>query len=174
MFGEESYIRLQWRQRVARTTSGRKLALIVALLVAADQIAKLWVEANVPLFSRMPLWGESLWLAHYANHGAIGGLGREESWMVPALVAAGALLVVVLLAGYRLYRASVGASWRMDAFLVLSIAALLCTSLDRVRLGYVLDFLHIPGWPVFNFGDLLPNFAVIFLVLELVTVVKRR
>lgn len=174
MFGWETHFRSPWRQRVARTISRRTLALTVVFLVAADQAAKAWVQANLPLFSRLPFWGDSLWLVHYANRGAIGGLGAELPWVVPALIGAGVGLVALLVASYRLYGSLFGNSWRVQAFLALSIAALLCTLLDRVRLGYVLDFVHIPGLPIFNFGDLLPNFAAVFLMLEFVAVARRR
>ncbi|MDA8217351.1 MAG: signal peptidase II [Dehalococcoidales bacterium] len=138
-----------------------------------DQAAKLWVQANLPLRADLPLFG-GLRLTHYANRGAVGGLGRDLPWVVPGLILAGLLLIALLLVAYRLYRTHFGGSWRAQWFLVLSVAPLLCTSIDRIRLGYVLDFLHIPGLPVFNIGDLLPNFAVAFLLLECVAVVQRR
>ncbi len=148
--------------------------LAVAVLVLLDQAAKIWVQQNVPLRAQLPLVGDFLWLVHYANHGAVGGLGRDLPWLVPALVVAAVVLIVVLLVGYRLYCTYVGASWRGQGFVVLAVAALLCTLLDRVRLGYVIDYLHVPGYPVFNLGDLLPHVGAVFLALEVVVVAKRR
>ncbi len=174
MSGSESADRREWRGPTARTLSPRALAVGVAVLVSLDQAAKMWVQQNVPLRARLPLVGDALWLVHYANHGAVGGWGRDLPWLVPALIVASLVLIVALLVGYRLYSTCLGASWRGQGFVVLAVAALLSTMLDRVRLGYVIDFLHVPGYPVFNFGDLLPHIGAVFLALEVVVVAKRR
>jgi signal peptidase II len=162
-----------FRRATRPALSDGSLALAVGLLVGLDQAAKVWVEHNLPPRAALPLWGDVVGLVHYANRGAAGGLGEGLPWLVPALTASGAVLIVVLLAAYRLYRRHIGVSWRGQAFLVFATAPLLCTLIDRLRLGYVLDFVHVAGWPIFNIGDLLPNFAVIFLLLEAVAVVKR-
>jgi len=159
---------------VNRKLSTRSLVVGVAGLVVVDQAAKAWVQQNLPLHAHVPLLGDTLWLAYYANYGAVGGVGESLPWVVPALIAAGLTLIVALLGSYRLYSNYLGASWRAQAFLGLAVAALLCTLLDRVRLGYVIDFLYVRGWPVFNIGDLLPNIAAVFLLLEVVAVIKRR
>lgn len=174
MSGTEALSGSEWEGPVARTLPARSLVLLVALLVLLDQAAKAWVQQNVPLRAQLPLVGDFLWLSHYANYGALGGVGGGLPWVVPALVGAGVLLIVLLLVGYRLYSARFGASWRGQLFLALAVAALLCTLLDRVRLGYVVDFLHVRGFPVFNIGDLLPQLGIVFLALEFVAVVKRR
>ncbi len=169
----EPLARPSWRPATRPVLSHASLALAVGLLVGLDQAAKVWVEHTLPLRTALPLWGEVVGLVHLANRGAAGGLGEGLPWLVPALEISGAVLIVVLLAAYRLYEMHFGVSWRGQAFLVFALAPLLCTLIDRVRLGYVLDFVHIAGWPIFNFGDLLPNFAVVFLLLEVVAVVKR-
>lgn len=162
-----------WRGRSARALPEGSLALSVGALVGLDQAAKVWIEQNLPQHAILPLWGDTLRLVHYANRGAVGGLGEGLPWLVPALALAGALLILALLAAYRLCRLHFAVSWRAQAFVVFAVAALFCTLLDRLRLGYVLDFVHIAGLPVFNIGDLLPNFAVVCLALEVVAVIKR-
>ena len=38
---------------------------------------------------------------------------------------------------------------------------------DRVFLGFVVDFIRLPGIPVFNFADVYINIAVFLLILHL-------
>lgn len=170
----ETLSRSEWRAPLARVLPERGLVMLAALLVAIDQAAKLWVLHNLPYRAHLPLVGDVLWLAHYANYGAIGGLGGGTPWVVPALVFAAVVLVAALLGGYGLYRAYLGSSWRIQLFVILAVAPLVSTALDRVRLGYVVDFLYLPGLPVFNIGDLLPHFAAVFAALEVAALVKRR
>lgn len=174
MAGMETLSHPDWQRPALRSLPARTLVLAVALLVALDQVAKVWVQHNVPFRAQLPLVGDRLWLAHYANYGAVGGLGWDSPWVMPALIVAAILLIAGLLGGYRLYSAYLGNSWRMQLFLVLAVAPLVSTLADRLRLGYVVDFLYLPGMPVFNLGDLLPHFAVVFVALEVVAVAKRR
>ncbi|MHB1005461.1 MAG: signal peptidase II [Chloroflexota bacterium] len=174
MSGMDSLRRTPWHGPIVRTLPARSLVLAVVVLVLIDQATKAWVMQNVPPRASLPLVGDFLRVAHYANYGAVGGFGYDVPWVVPALVVAAVTLIVLLLLGYRLYAARLGPSWRLQVFLVLAVAALLGTLLDRVRLGYVVDFLNVSGLPVFNIGDLLPNLGIVFVVLEMVAVVKRR
>lgn len=174
MPGTETLTQSRRRPSLARTLSAPTLALAVTAMVLIDQAAKVWVQQNVPPRAHLPLVGDVLWLAHYANYGAAGGLGWDQPWVVPALIVAGILLIPLLLVGYRLYSVVLGPSWRMQSFVALAVAPLICTLLDRVRLGYVVDFLYLPGLPVFNLGDLLPQVGTLFVALELGVVVKRR
>ncbi|MHB1134523.1 MAG: signal peptidase II [Chloroflexota bacterium] len=170
----EPLARPAWRPTAARVLPASSLAVATGVLVGLDQAAKLWIEQNLPLRGALPVWGDVLQLVHVANRGAVGGVGSGLPWLVPALAGAGALLIAALIVLYRVYSAYVGPSWRAQAFLICALAALFCTLLDRLRLGYVLDFVYITGLPVFNFGDLMPTFAVVFLGWEVVTVVKGR
>jgi signal peptidase II len=50
-------------------------------------------------------------------------------------------------------------AWRprrpaIQAALVLVAAGALGNTLDRVARGYVVDFIHVPHWPVFNVADI--------------------
>ena len=53
--------------------------------------------------------------------------------------------------------------WRFAYALL--VAGALGNCLDRLRLGYVVDFLRLPHWPVFNIADCLLVLSVIILCL---------
>jgi signal peptidase II len=74
-----------------------------------------------------------------------------EHVKLPLLLALGAVAVVsllVLLARGRLQ------GWAL-AGMVLVAAGAIGNYLDRVLRGYVVDFIHVPYWPVFNVADVL-------------------
>jgi signal peptidase II len=68
----------------------------------------------------------------------------------PILIAFGALAVVLLVA-MLLRRSGTRAT---QASFVLLLAGALGNYSDRLVRGYVVDFIHVPHWPVFNVADI--------------------
>lgn len=60
-------------------------------------------------------------------------------------LAIAALLVFVLRSGYR--------GWAQSGLLLI-LGGALGNYLDRLARGYVVDFIHVPHWPVFNVADI--------------------
>ncbi len=69
----------------------------------------------------------------------------------PLLLALGALAIAAL--AVLLMRSRAATSERVALALLLAGAA--GNYLDRVLRGYVVDFIHVPHWPVFNVADAL-------------------
>jgi signal peptidase II len=67
----------------------------------------------------------------------------------PLLIAFGALAVLLLVA-MLLRRSGTRAT---QASFVLILAGVLGNYSDRLVRGYVVDFIHVPHWPVFNVAD---------------------
>ena len=111
-------------------------------------------------------------LTYVRNHGASWGVFRDLSREVrlPVLILSGLLLAATLLWGAsRLFKSG----YQMAAF---GISALVAGGagnfLDRVRLGFVVDFLSLRGgwdaktWvlPIFNVADIIIVFSLIFTI----------
>jgi len=137
--------------------------VVAALLVALDQLSKAWVVATVPLGVREFSLGLGFHINHTRNSGAAFGMLRDLQWVVgPVLIDATVLLgllnlvvsvaIVVYLAtrGERLDQLSRGA-----AALILAGAA--GNMIDRLRLGYVVDFIDFQAgsfdFAVFDVAD---------------------
>ena len=137
--------------------------LVAAALVLADQASKAWVVATIPLGVREHTLGLGFHITHTRNSGAAFGLLRDLQWVVgPVLIDATVLLgllnlvvsvalVVYLLArGHLLDRVT-----RAAAALILAGAA--GNMIDRLRLGYVVDFVDFQvgsfDFAVFNVAD---------------------
>ena len=125
--------------------------LTAALVIVADQLSKLWIRSNLPV-------GQSLFeagffqITHIHNTGAAFGLFRGHSFVltVVASVSVAVLLFYVLFICRRFPRLDSKLS-RVTLSLILggSIGNLI----DRIRFGYVIDFIDIGFWPAFNLAD---------------------
>lgn len=127
------------------------LFLIALLVVAADQLSKVWIRSNL-------LVGQSLFEAgffriiHVNNTGAAFGLFQGQSFLltIVALVGITVLLVYVLVI-YRKFPLLDNRLGRSTLGLVLGGAV--GNLVDRLRFGYVTDFISIGLWPAFNIAD---------------------
>ena len=136
---------------------------VAAALVALDQLSKAWVVATVPLGVREHTLGLGFHITHTRNTGAAFGLLRDVQWVVgPVLIDATVLLgllnlaVSVGLVVYLLLRGpQLSALTRAVSVLVLAGAA--GNMIDRLRLGYVVDFIDFQvgsfDFAVFNVAD---------------------
>lgn len=120
------------------------LAVAVWLL---DRLSKLLVIKQFPLWSSRPLLGRWLSLTHVRNTGAAFGLFRNQVLLL-SLVTVALLCSLVFL---RKHIAALGQWGRIGIALVLGGA--LGNLYDRIFLGYVVDFLEFPSFPVFNLAD---------------------
>ena len=94
----------------------------------------------------MPLIPSILHLTYIQNRGAAFGLLQGHQPLFIGL----AVLVIAWL-GREMVKPSTSTPVAWGAALVLGGAA--GNLLDRVRLGYVVDFIDVRVWPVFNVGD---------------------
>jgi signal peptidase II len=134
-----------------------RLALWLALaclVIALDQLSKIWVEQALPL-------GASVYVApvfdlvHVRNTGAAfsflaGASGWQREFFLLVGVAASIWIV------WMLARAARDQAMFCTA-LALILGGALGNVIDRVRLGAVVDFLHFHWgphyWPAFNVAD---------------------
>lgn len=134
------------------------LALVAAAALAADQITK-HVVANALGPDRSVRLGGPFSIEHVHNSGIAFGLfaSRTSAVVVLTGLAVGAMLVFF------------GRSARRHRFLPVALGFVLGGSVsnlvDRARLGYVTDFLHVRYWPAFNLADsfIVAGVALLFL-----------
>jgi signal peptidase II len=136
---------------------------IAAALVALDQWSKAWVAGTIPLGVREASLGLGFHLTHTRNPGAAFGLLRDFNLAVgPVLLDGTALLGLLnLLVGTAIVVFLAVRTSRLDAAsragLVFVLAGAVGNAIDRLRLGYVIDFIHFQvgafDFPVFNLAD---------------------
>jgi len=130
----------------AGPTQWVSLAAIVLAALAADQLTKKIVTGHLQLDEGTHIAGP-FWIHHVQNSGIAFGLFASATAAVIALTG-------IAVAWMLLFFARSGARHPvLPVALGLVIGGSLSNLLDRVRLGYVTDFLDLRYWPAFNLAD---------------------
>lgn len=147
-------------------TRGRPLwvayAAIAGAVVIVDQITKAWVVSAVPPGGSIPVIGDLVRLIITHNTGAIFGLFRDQAGLfaIASIAVLGAILV---------YHAKSGRSPLMTLTLALLFGGAIGNFVDRIRLGYVVDFVDAGigdlRFYTFNVADSAISAAILLLIL---------
>jgi len=128
------------------------LVAVAALVYAADVISKVIVVATLRENAPVRVIGSLLQLDYLRNPGAAFSLGADGYTVVFTLIAA-AVIVAIL----RMARTLASRPWAVALGLLLGGA--LGNLTDRVARspgplrGWVVDWIQLPHWPVFNLAD---------------------
>jgi signal peptidase II len=124
----------------------------MALIVVLDRLSKYW--ASHWLMPRGSVRVLPFFFATYVeNTGAAFGLGNERlhsSYSNVFFIGLSSILLLVLL---YLQSAWIRKNWWLQIGLVLVAGGAIGNLYDRVAYGYVVDFLDLRVWPVFNVAD---------------------
>lgn len=146
------------------------LILVAAVVLAADQWTKSFVTGYLDAHGvgQVSLLGGKVLLDRVHNTGAAFGILPNQTILFIVIAVA---IVTALVVSYR--RLAKGPIWlRLGLGLVLGGA--LGNLTDRVRLGYVVDFIDLRWWPVFNVADSSIVLGVLILILTLTVQAERR
>ena len=122
------------------------LAVVALAAVAADQITKHVVAASIALDHAVELVGPFS-IRHVQNSGIAFGLFSSATVVV-------IVLTTVALVWMLIFFARSGARHpALPVALGLLVGGSVSNLVDRVRLGYVTDFLDLRWWPAFNLAD---------------------
>jgi signal peptidase II len=125
--------------------------IVAALAFALDQLSKLWVLNTLgpnELERRIQLIGSWFDLVYLRNTGVAFGLFRD----IPQLFTFTSLLICAGAIYAYAYHLPNRSTW-IQLSLGLVLGGALGNVLDRVRYGYVVDFIRVGWWPVFNLAD---------------------
>ena len=123
--------------------------LLTLVLVAADQLVKYLVRANIPLGTSLPFLPGIMELTYWQNTGAVFSLFSEHTWVltlisaVVSLVILGVLVKRVVAHPFGVASLSVVLAWAVGNLI------------DRVAFGYVTDMFNFQfmRFAVFNVAD---------------------
>jgi len=140
------------------------LVLVAALAILIDQITKRVVVAHLDLHeSWMPLSfiDPFFRITRVHNTGIAFGMfpnGGVIYLIIPLIVSA----IIV----YYYHQLTTDA-WLVRIALGLQLGGALGNLIDRIRQGYVVDFLHLEHWPVSNVSDICIVAGVVLLGIEI-------
>lgn len=136
---------------------------VAILVLALDQVTKALVQRDLgPGSDRsvVPIVGDWFLLEYARNRGVAFGVLARWPEIAPLL----ATLILLGVVAYAL-RLGLRGSWLMvGAGLV--VGGAVGNLLDRVRFGYVIDFIAVGPWPNFNVADSAISVGVACLVID--------
>jgi signal peptidase II len=137
------------------------LVVVAAAAVAADQLTKWTVTSALALGDAVPIVGPFA-IHHVRNTGIAFGLFSDSTTavIVVTAVAVGAMVVFFARSAQR--------HALLPVALGLVLGGSVSNLLDRIRFGYVTDFLDIDYWPAFNLADTFITVGVALLFLSFV------
>ena len=136
--------------------------IISAVVFAFDQISKLWVLQTIKPISTMKIIPGLLSFTYVENTGAAFGIFEGQKWLLIVIV-----FGVIIAALWALYSNKISGKLERVCFSFI-IAGGLGNVADRIRYGFVVDFLDINelfSYPMFNVADCFVVVGAILLVI---------
>lgn len=125
------------------------LVLVTIPVFVIDQLSKVWLSDVLLRYNRpVPLLFDWVQLAYHENTGVAFGLFPDQG----GLLSIGAGLVLLLLALTYQYILPADSRW-ITVAVGMIFGGGLSNLVDRIRQGYVVDFIQFGWWPVFNLAD---------------------
>lgn len=138
------------------------LILTTLFVVLCDQLSKIWVSAHVSLFSPVDVFDSYVRLFLVHNHGIIWGIPIRNNlvYFILPLIGIAVVLYIALKTHSKFLMVCYG----------LLLGGAVGNLLDRVRHGYVIDFIDIgirnARWPTFNLADLAIIIGLIMIIVR--------
>lgn len=147
----------------------RPLLAVTPAFVVLDQWTKYLVDHRMLLHQSVPILPGWFELTYVRNRGAVFGFlaGIDSWWRMPFFLTFSAIAVVLLAIFYIRSRPDQGL---LRLSLALILAGAVGNVIDRLRFGYVIDFLdvhwHHYHWPAFNIADSAISVGICLMLLE--------
>ena len=141
------------------------MALMGCGIVAADQLSKLWIVENIPLYQQTPVIPGLFHLTYVQNTGAAFSSFQGQQWLF-ILVFAVLTAAVIWEFTTKKMGFSTFERWCIAAI----YAGGLGNMIDRLRLSYVVDMIEVEfiRFPVFNVADCFITCGCIAMMVSLV------
>lgn len=126
------------------------LILTASLTFSFDQVTKWLIQNNLHYGETYVVLGflEGIFDFTYTrNMGAAFGIGQGFGNIFLFIA-----IIVTAIIIYT-YRQLPDGSWVVRIAMGFMLGGALGNAVDRIRLGYVVDFLNLHGWPIFNIAD---------------------
>jgi signal peptidase II len=125
------------------------MTFIIALVILSlDQLTKFIVTKSLWLNQSIPLVKGILYLTLIRNRGAAFGIFKNQ---VPLFIVTSIFAIILICFNLKDPRHKKLSLYNISLSLILGGAV--GNLIDRVFLGYVVDFLDLRIWPVFNVAD---------------------
>lgn len=140
------------------------IAILVALL---DQFSKFFISRSISPGQSISVVKNIFHLTPISNTGAAFGILKSQTIFFTAVSIFTAIAIIIYIRKKRDNLPS------RDIALALILGGASGNIIDRLRLGYVVDFLDFRVWPVFNVADSAITIGALLLLVSLLSARKR-
>lgn len=123
------------------------IILLAVLVIAIDQCSKYYIQTHMAQGMSIPIIQNIFHITYILNPGAAFGLLKHQTFF---LIGIAIVLVAAIIYFYR----QIPANRLLHCSLGLLMGGAVGNLIDRVELGYVVDFFDFRIWPVFNVADI--------------------
>lgn len=152
--------------RQKRKASAILLAFVELLvLIFLDQATKWFALIYLKGEKAVPLIKDVFELSYVENYGAAFGILQNNR----ILLAVFAGMIVIILIGVYFFLPTYQKFSSMRLLLVILLAGTIGNMIDRIRLGYVIDFLYfrLIDFPVFNIADIYVTCSIAVILFQI-------
>ncbi len=147
------------------------ISVVSVLLIAIDQITKAIISSKIAYAVEEIVVIENFFdIVHWHNTGAAWGIFSDKTWILTVFTVISVCFVLFCYACAK------------PAFLKLSLGLIVAGAvgnlIDRIRLGYVIDFLSFDNlfgysFPAFNVADICITSGAIGIIIYIIFMVKK-
>ena len=123
--------------------------IIIILIVIGDQLTKGLIQQSMVLNQSIPVWDGIFSITYIHNTGAAFSMlaGKTQVLALFQVIIIGVILGYYILKGRKSHP-------QLRISLAMIVAGGIGNLIDRLTLGYVVDFLDFHFWPIFNVADI--------------------
>lgn len=135
--------------------------VILFSIILLDQVTKYLAYFYLQPQNTIPIINKFFYLTYLENSGSTFSLMLNRVWVL-----SGITFLIIPAAVYYFYKNN-NMKFITKAALMLIISGILGNIIDKIRLGYVIDFIDFTLWPIFNIADvsLVVGLSIIFIIL---------
>jgi len=123
--------------------------IIIILIVIGDQLTKGLIQQSMVLNQSIPVWDGIFSITYIHNTGAAFSMlaGKTQVLAFFQVIIIGVILGYYILKGRKTHPL-------LRISMAMIVAGGIGNLIDRMTLGYVVDFLDFHFWPIFNVADI--------------------
>ncbi|MFA5155148.1 MAG: signal peptidase II [Patescibacteria group bacterium] len=137
------------------------IALVIAIFFALDRILKVWAlrSAELSPFNLIGNWLSFDFTANYYIAFSLPLSGPLLNWAVTGLTAGVIIAIIILAISKKSHALEIGC-------LILILLGAASNLFDRLIYGYVIDYLYLRYFTVFNLADAMISGGALLLILK--------
>lgn len=129
------------------------IILSVFLVLIIDQLSKAVISSKLSVGQSIPIIKDVLHITFIRNTGAAFGLFKDSTYFFIAVSVVAVFIIVAIL-----FKAVISGkfyqNFTFNFGLILIMSGAIGNLIDRINLRYVIDFIDVRIWPIFNFADI--------------------